>query len=88
MKRYDIVYCGSEYKLSRLLTSMDSILRHKRARNPINFHILDFNISDAGKERVIAAVSESSDSDDNRGGGVAPLNAKYFSANPIWGARI
>lgn len=58
MKDYDIVYCGNERKIERLVFSIESILRNIRVKNNINFHILDFNISQASKDRLCAMVNK------------------------------
>lgn len=72
MKDYDIVYCGNEHRIDRLISSIESVLRNIRVKNNINFHILDFNISKANKDIIYAIVNKYKvlNADDNRGTGL------------------
>ena len=56
MQNYDIVYCGSDYIVSSLVSSITSILKNVKVKNTINFHILDFEIAKPKKDKIISVV--------------------------------
>lgn len=56
MQDYDIVYCGSDYIVSSLVSSITSILKNVKVKNTINFHILDFEIAKPKKDKIISVV--------------------------------
>ena len=58
MENYNIVYCGSDFKATRLAHSIGSILQRFRAKNVINFHILDFGISQVKKNKILALINQ------------------------------
>ncbi len=64
MKSYDIVYCGSEYSSARLISSIDSIVKNVAVPNVINFHILDFKISQDKKDSILSLVNRHNKQDD------------------------
>ena len=58
MENYNIVYCGSDFVATRLASSIGSILQRFRAKNVINFHILDFGISQVKKNKILAFINQ------------------------------
>ncbi|MGX2983803.1 glycosyltransferase [Helicobacter sp. 23-1045] len=52
MKDFNIVYCCSDYYAPHLGASMTSILENIAVKNSINFHILDFEISNENKRKL------------------------------------
>lgn len=52
MKEFNVVYCCSDYYSPHLGVSITSILDNVRVKNTINFHILDFEISEANKAKL------------------------------------
>ena len=58
MENYNIVYCGSDFVATCLASSIGSILQRFKAENTINFHILDFGVSQTKKDNILALVNQ------------------------------
>mgnify|MGYP004630543861 CR=1 FL=1 len=58
MENYNIVYCGSDFVATCLVSSIGSILQRFKAENTINFHILDFGVSQTKKDNILALVNQ------------------------------